>query len=152
MVDAENLFTDKVFENLYRQFRLAYAKKIFSMIKEREGSLSASELLSAEVIFLLERPTVSGFADFLNISSPNAAYKIKNLVEKGYVRRVPSDKDKREFYLEITDKFRNYYTENDTYGAFILEKIKSSLDEQEIKRLDGIMRMLMDKVFCNKEN
>ena len=139
--------TEKVFERLYRQFRLEYAKKVFSILKEREGSLSAQELLSAEVIFLLDKPTVKQFADFLNISSPNAAYKVKTLTEKGYIVKEPSPKDGRESLLRVTDKFLGYYAEEDTYGSFILRKMKDKLTVEEMKIVSETMKILNEKVF-----
>ncbi len=139
--------TEKVFERLYRQFRLEYAKKVFSILKEREGSLSAQELLSAEVIFLLDKPTVKQFADFLNISSPNAAYKVKTLTQKGYIVKEPSPKDGRESLLRVTDKFLGYYAEEDTYGSFILRKMKDKLTVEEMKIVSETMKILNEKVF-----
>ena len=36
----------------------------------------------------LEEPTINEFASFVNISSPNAAYKVNSLIQKGYVEKI----------------------------------------------------------------
>ena len=74
---------------LYRRLRLTSYRRIFGSIRERSGSLSATEAFSADVIQLMGAPTLSQFAQYLGISQPNATYKINNLVAKGYVEKVP---------------------------------------------------------------
>ena len=139
------------FENIYRMFRMEFYKHLFSIVKEREGSLSAVELSSTEVIFLLGSPTIKEFADFLEISQPNATYKIKMLVEKGYIKKIPSEADGREYSLSVTDKFLKYYSANNTYGDFIWDKMKDSLTEDEILKIDGVLNLLSEKVFSDKK-
>ena len=75
------------FEVIYKEFRLMLYKQIFGIIGEKAGSLSATEFFSVEVVYLLGSPTVTEFAEYLNISSPNAAYKVKSLIEKGYMTK-----------------------------------------------------------------
>ena len=57
---------------LYRQLRLSSYRSMFGAIRERSGSLSATEAFSADVIQLLGTPTLSQFAQCLGISQPNA--------------------------------------------------------------------------------
>lgn len=94
---------------LYRNLRLLHYRNLFNQLKEKAGSLSATEAFSVEVIYLLGHPTVGEFADFLGISQPNASYKVGSLVQKGYLERVGSDSDRREAHLCVTDKFMDYY-------------------------------------------
>ena len=53
---------------LYEHSRLEHYRKLFGRIREKDGSLSATEAYSADVIYLLGNPTVSSFADLLGIS------------------------------------------------------------------------------------
>ena len=82
---------DESFEKIYRAFRLEYYKHFFSVLRERAGSLSAAEISSVEVIYLLNEPTMKEFADYIDISPPNATYKVKSLVEKGYLKKIPTE-------------------------------------------------------------
>lgn len=94
---------------LYKNLRLSHYRNLFGQLKEKAGSLSATEAFSAEVIYLLNRPTISEFAGFIGISQPNASYKVNSLVTKGYLERVGSDDDRREAHLCVTKKFLDYY-------------------------------------------
>ncbi len=63
---------EKNFVEVYDKFKLNFYRRIFELVREREGSLSAMEAFSLEVIKMLDEPTVGQFADFLNISQSNA--------------------------------------------------------------------------------
>ena len=95
--------------DLYRNLRLSHYRNLFGQLREKAGSLSATEAFSAEVIYLLDRPTIGEFAEFIGISQPNASYKVTSLVAKGYLERVSSDDDHREAHLCVTKKFLDYY-------------------------------------------
>ncbi|MEN6338766.1 MAG: MarR family winged helix-turn-helix transcriptional regulator [Clostridiaceae bacterium] len=100
---------DEPVSELYKNLRLVHYRNLFTQLKEKAGSLSATEAFSAEVIYLLDHPTISEFAAFLGISQPNASYKVNALVTKGYLERVGSDDDRREAHLNVTRKFLDYY-------------------------------------------
>ncbi len=94
---------------IYSNIRLIHYQNIFRTVKEKAGSLSATEAFSADVIHLLGGPTLSEFAEFLGISQPNATYKVNALVSKGYVVKAPGPSDRRESILNVTQKFLDYY-------------------------------------------
>ena len=81
---------DKNFTEVYEKFELQFFRRVFENVRERDGSLSAMEAFSLEVIYLLREPTVGQFADFLNISQSNATYKVNSLIKKGYIERQNS--------------------------------------------------------------
>ncbi|MEA5051190.1 MAG: MarR family transcriptional regulator [Oscillospiraceae bacterium] len=123
-------------EDLYRSLRLLHYRKLFSAIREKAGSLTATEAFSAEIIYLLDQPTVNKFARFIGISQPNATYKINALVEKGYVTKVPCRRDRRECRLAVTQKFLDYY------GAHFLSftGVLACLSDEERALLDSVAR------------
>ena len=126
------------FEELYRYLRLAHYQKLFATISEKQGSLSATEAFSVEVIYLLGKPTIGEFADFLGISQPNASYKVVSLVSKGYIQKKPCENDKRECRLAVTKKFLDYY------GSQIpnISGITKGFSDEE----NAVMRKLSQKI------
>ena len=137
---------DESFEKIYRAFRLEYYKHFFSVLRERAGSLSAAEISSVEVIYLLNEPSLKEFADYFDISPPNATYKVNSLVEKGYLKKIPTE-DGREFRLRVTDQFRRYYSDDASYGKLILSKMQERLSPEEIGEVSKIIALLDEKVF-----
>ncbi len=133
---------EKEFEKLYYKFRNNYCKDLFSGVNEDKDSLSPTESYCVEAIFLMNRPTVHQFANYVNISQPNATYRISNLISKGYVRKVLSEDDRREYFLEVTDKFSNNYGMNASFNAQLMNNIREKFSQEEIVQLEKLIKKL----------
>jgi len=140
------IMLEKEFEKLYYKFRNNYCKNLFSSVNEDKDSLSPTESYCVEVIYLLNRPTVRQFANYVNISQPNATYRISNLIEKGYVRKVLSLDDRREYFLEVTDKFSKNYGMNASYNAELMAAIRENFTKEEIETMEKLLKKLNDIV------
>lgn len=136
---------EREFERLYYKFRANYCKNLFAGVKE--GSLSATDSYCLEVIFLLNKPTVQEFAEYVNISLPNASYRINNLIKKGYVRKSVSEHDKREYHLEVTDKFLNQYGANTSFNNKLMSKIREKFSKEEIEELEAMIKRIVDDIM-----
>lgn len=126
-------------KTLYEKLRLKHYHELFSRVKERDGSLSATEAYAADVIYLLKNPTVSTFADALGISQPNATYKINNLVSKGYAMRSTSEEDRRECRVTVGDRFYSYYNTDYPFIANGVEELKQSYTPEELELFERIL-------------
>ncbi|MCL2365387.1 MAG: MarR family transcriptional regulator [Defluviitaleaceae bacterium] len=135
---------EKSFETLYLLFRSNYYTQLVKKIGIIEGSLSATESYCVEIIYLLDKPTVSDFAQYLNLSVPNANYKINSLVKKGYVVRVQSTTDLREQHLHVTEKFLNYYCLNDSVIAALMTRIRETFGAEDVEKLDDMIRRIIE--------
>lgn len=139
------------FGNVYTKFKLHFYQKVFEKWQDREASLTTVETFCMEIIYAMNKPTVEEFARVANISSPNAAYKINNLVKKGYVRKVRSEVDKRVFRLEVTEKYLSYYNISYSYLDMVMKRVEERFSEEEVKQLaymlDIIDKELMPEVW-----
>lgn len=135
------------FERLYFKFREHYCKNLFSIVDEKKESLSPTESYCVEVIFLLHRPTVHEFANYVNISQPNATYRISSLINKGYVRKVISEDDKREYHLEVTDKFLSYYGVNASFNNDLMNGIREKFSKDEVDLLEKMIKKIVDEIM-----
>jgi len=142
---------EKSFETLYLMFRSNYYRQIVKEVGTKEGSLSATESFCVEIIYLLGKPTVSDFAQYLNLSIPNANYKINNLVKKGYVLKEQSKTDLREQYLCVTDKFLDYYGLNDAVIALLMKQIRETFSEKELENLDEMIQRIIALMQMSKQ-
>ena len=111
---TENIRQNPLHE-VYSKFRVYYYRDVFRRIQSRELSLTTTEAYCIEVIGALGTPTINEFADFIDISAPNATYKVSSLIKKGYLKKVQSGTDKREFILQVTDKYYKYWNINQKY-------------------------------------
>lgn len=134
----------EAFNRVYMKFKLHFYQKVFEKLQDREASLTTVETFCMEIIYALGNPTVAEFAKIANISSPNAAYKINNLVKKGYLKKVQSKNDKREYHLEVTQKYLNYYNISYNYMETVMERIEERFTKEELEILTRVLD-IMDK-------
>lgn len=145
------LLLQQTFGNVYTKFKLHFYQKVFERLQDREATLTTVETFCMEIIYAMKKPTVNEFAKAANISSPNAAYKVNNLVKKGYVKKVRSEKDKREYHLEVTEKYLNYYNISYDYLDTVLKRVEERFSPEEVQvfsnMLDIIDKELMPEVW-----
>lgn len=133
---------EEAFIQVYTKFKLHFYKSLFEKIQQRETSLTTVETYCIEIIHAMGTPTIGEFASFIQISSPNAAYKVNSLIKKGYVRKVQSEDDKREYYLEVTEKYYEYYNMNAAYVKKVTERMRERFTEEELKVLEKILQVM----------
>ena len=124
------------------KMKLAFLRRIFDQVREREGSLSAMEAFSVEVIHDLHEPTIREFAAFLNISQSNATYKVNILIKKGYIEKQNSIIDRREYHLVLTDKYYGYTNTVRGYVDKMCQQVEKTFTEEEQKLLSQFLERL----------
>ena len=95
-----------------------------------------------ETIQALGSPTINEFASFMRISPPNAAYKINSLIRKGYVQKIQSEQDKREYHLQVTQKYRDYYNISSDYVHQVVERMRRRFSPEECAALEQALTII----------
>ena len=135
------------FDRVYTKFKLHFYQKVFERWQDREASLTTVETFCMEIINAMNQPTVNEFAQIANISSPNAAYKINNLVKKGYLKKVQSLTDKREYHLEVTSKYLEYYNISYQYMNTVMERIQERFTKEELVTLEKFLNIVSEELM-----
>ena len=130
------------FFTVYTKFKLHFYQEIFRRFQSREASLTTMETFCMESIQALGSPTVNEFATFMCISTPNAAYKVNSLVEMGYIRKIRSEQDRREYHLEVTQKYLDYYNISTSYIAQVMERIVERFPPEECAKLEEMLEIV----------
>ncbi len=128
----------------YDRLRLLSYRGMFKVLRERDSTLSASEAFAVDVIYLLHGPTVKAFADCLGISQPNATYRINQLIQKGYVEKIPSTSDRREIHLRVTDRYMLYWNEGSSTMHRALSILKDRFTREELDTFSRMLETLAD--------
>ncbi|MBE5970354.1 MAG: winged helix-turn-helix transcriptional regulator [Lachnospiraceae bacterium] len=136
----------EAFNRVYTKFKLNFYKHAFMNFGDREATLSTVESFCMEVIYAMDKPTVNEFAKFIDVSSPNAAYKVNCLIKKGYINRVQSTKDKREFHLEVTEKYLKYYNMSYDYVKTVMARMERVLSKEDVETLKRILKTMSDEM------
>lgn len=133
---------ETAFFNVYTKFKLHFYQEIFRRFQTREASLTTVETFCMETIQGLGRPTIGEFASFMRISQPNAAYKVNSLVKKGYVHKVQSPIDQREYHLEVTQKYIDYYSISAAYVVEVMNRISKRFSSEECSKLEEMLQII----------
>ena len=138
---------EQKFEIVYTKFKLHFYQEIFERFQNREASLTTVETFAMETIQALGCPTINEFASFMRISPPNAAYKINSLIRKGYVQKIQSAHDKREYHLQVTQKYKDYYNISNDYVHAVTERIRQRFSPEECAKLEEMLTSINQELM-----
>ncbi|MGI6577535.1 MAG: MarR family winged helix-turn-helix transcriptional regulator [Eubacteriales bacterium] len=139
---SESIDLEECFQEVYSKFKLNFYRGIFDRVSDRLGSLNVTEAFAAEAIYALREPKIGEFAEAIGISQPNATYKVNSLIKKGYIKKINSKKDKREYHLRVTQKFLDYYNINSEYVHTVMERIKERFTPEQTAFFTEMLRII----------
>ena len=73
--------------------------------------------------------------------------KINKLIKKGYLNKVQSEENRRKYYLEPTEKYRNYYNINNSYIAKVMDKVEDRFSKDELDVFHKILTVMVDELM-----
>lgn len=138
---------EAAFNQVYTKFKLHFYRAVFARFQKREASLTTVETFAMETIQALGSPTVNEFATFMRISPPNAAYKVNSLIKKGYVRKVQSQADKREYHLQVTEKYQSYYNISSDYVKTVVGRMRQRFSPEEQEKLTEMLQIVTTELM-----
>lgn len=138
---------DRAFNSVYTKFKLHFYQSVFERFQTREAGLTTIETFCMEIIHALGTPTVNEFASFVRISAPNAAYKINHLIQKGYLRKVRSEQDRREYHLEPTQKYIDYYNISYSYLSTVMDRIKERFSPEDVQKMEQMLCVISGELM-----
>ena len=132
---------EKKFIRVYTKFKLHFYRETFARFQNREASLTTV------AIYALGNPTVRQFAEFMGISSSNAAYKTASLVRKGYLIKERSKTDAREYHLVPTQKYLDYYNVSADYVHIVMERIKKRFSAEDVTKIEEVLSVMSEELM-----
>ena len=138
---------DKAFYDVYTKFKMHFYQKVFSRFEHREATLTTVESFCMEGIMALGNPTIAQFAQAMHISTPNASYKINSLIQKGYVEKVRSETDRREYHLRPTQKYLDYYNISYAYLQTVVDRVKARFSPEDVAKLDEMLTVVGNELM-----
>ena len=138
---------EQAFADVYSKFKIHFYQKVFSRFQSREASLTTVETFCMEIIQALGKPTINEFASFVQISPPNAAYKVNSLIKKGYLKKVQSENDRREYFLVVTQKYKDYYNISYSYLSTVMNRIKDRFSPEDVAKIEEMLTIISDELM-----
>ena len=138
---------EDAFQAVYTKFKLHFYQKVFQRFASREATLTTVESFCMEGIMALGEPTIAEFSRMMQISTPNAAYKIGSLVKKGYVEKIQSTTDRREYFLRPTQKYIDYYNISYSYLHTVVERARKRFPPEDLKKREEMLTIVSDELM-----
>ena len=114
---------EQAFQDVYTKFKLHFYQNIFQRFATRE------------------------FSRMMQISTPNAAYKIGSLVKKGYVEKIQSTTDRREYHLRPTQKYIDYYNISYSYLHTVVERARERFSPEDCAKLEEMLTIVSTELM-----
>ncbi|MGV3003783.1 MarR family winged helix-turn-helix transcriptional regulator [Aerococcus urinaeequi] len=109
--------------------------------------LSYSDTLLLFIIKYKNRMAISELAEYINLSRPAVTQKVNALEKRGLVVKTQSTKDKRVFYLSLSEKVLENC--NNARMTDILDEAEKNFSEQEKKVFVNILQFITDYILNN---
>ena len=138
---------EDAFQAVYTKFKLHFYQKVFHRFATREATLTTVESFCMEGIMALGEPTIAEFSRMMQISTPNAAYKIGSLVRKGYVEKIQSTTDRREYHLRPTQKYIDYYSISYSYLHTVIERVRERFSPEDVAKMEEMLTIINDELM-----
>ena len=136
---------EKAFNDVYTKFKLHFYQNVFQRFATREATLTTVESFCMEGIMAMGEPTIAEFSRMMQISTPNAAYKIGSLVRKGYVEKI---------HLRPTQKYIDYYNISYSYLSTVVQRVNKRFPKEDVKKLEQMLTIISNELMpeLNLEN
>lgn len=108
--------------------------------------LTLTQMHYLEVISQLGNPNITELASALQLTKPTVTVGIDKLIERNYVYKVPSDDDRRNSHLHLTDKGQQINAMHAYAHERFSELIAETLEPHEIETLVQILEKLTIKL------
>ena len=138
---------EQAFQDVYTKFKLHFYQNIFQRFATREATLTTVESFCMEGIMAMGEPTIAEFSRMMQISTPNAAYKIGSLVKKGYVEKIQSTTDRREYHLRPTQKYIDYYNISYSYLHTVVERARERFSPEDCAKLEEMLTIVSTELM-----
>lgn len=119
-----------------------------AIITDEFKDISNNDMHIIEAIGINEPKNMSSVAKVLSVTVGTLTIAINNLVKKGYVNRVRSEKDRRVVYISLSEKgFKAY----EHHAAFHRAMIKATIDGLNTDEVNVLVKSLTNLVDFFKQ-
>lgn len=130
----------QLFSELYDQVLLNYQND--TNRSDRFPDLSANDEYYLNLLFELEDPTLTSFANKAKISKPAATRIIHRFIKAHYLTKHASSLDKRSFNLTLTDEMKKHCQQNDRLFDKVFLDAITPLSHKEQEQLAYLMNKI----------
>ena len=115
-----------------------------TITKSRFSELTGKQMHYLEVISNLNNPNLSELATKLNLSKPSITAIIEKFEEKGFIRKVKSDEDRRVSHIHMAEEGKEIEKVHRKIHMRISNMFTSKLTKNELKSLINLLSKIVE--------
>jgi DNA-binding MarR family transcriptional regulator len=117
----------------------------------KDEKITMREVHILEAVYELKKEgknTMANIASFLAVTPASCSTSVNILVNKGYIDREYSKKDRRVIYINLTEEGEKINEFHSKFHQEIMEEVGATLDENELEILISVLGKL-GRIFKN---
>lgn len=111
------------------------------------SNISLKQLYYLDTIHRMHEPSVTELAKQWNITKPSVTVIIEKMEKDQIIIKVPSETDKRSFWIKLSDKGQRLQGKHDEMYNKAFGMIERMLNQGERHQLRNIIRKIADKML-----
>ena len=115
---------EEVFQDVYTKFKLHFYQNVFQRFATREATLTTVESFCMEGIMAMG-----------------------SLVKKGYVEKIQSTTDRREYFLRPTQKYIDYYSISYSYLHTVIERVRKRFPAEDCDKMEQMLSVISTELM-----
>jgi DNA-binding MarR family transcriptional regulator len=131
---------------LHRLWESPEIKRRFLELLGRPVELSLVRTLRAIERCGLDEPGVSDLAGLLNVDTSTASRFVEQATAGGYVRRDPSERDRRRCVVRLTGRGAELLAAANVVRATLLEELLSGWPDEDVAAFSALLERFADSV------
>lgn len=113
--------------------------------QDQFAELSMRQVYYLETILRMESPTFGEVAQKLEVTKPSVTAIVEKLIQKGYVKKIQSEEDRRTFHILPTTKAAEFSELHQATHRQMAQLLTQNLNETEIQQLAGLLQKVLQK-------
>jgi DNA-binding MarR family transcriptional regulator len=106
-------------------------------------NLTHSQMHYLETIHILHNPNITELSKSLKLTKPTVTVAIDKLIEKDFIYKIQSDKDRRSAHLHLTEKGKLINQMHDYSHSRVAESIMRKLNSEELETLTKLLSKVL---------
>ena len=129
-------------EVLVKLFRSVNTIEEKAFRTEEYQDVTTNDMHVIEAVGLDTAKNMTSVAKTLEVTTGTLTIAVNSLVKKGYVRKVQSQDDRREFHLEPTQKYIDYYNISASYTTEVVKRANQRFTPEECSKLEQMLTIV----------
>jgi DNA-binding MarR family transcriptional regulator len=128
------------------------SQRIFSRIL-RENNLNEFNPSQGRIMFVLwqkDNIAIHELVEKTQLRKSTISFHLDNLEKAGYIKRIPSEKDKREYYVILTDKDKALQEKYVKVSREMTKIFYHKFREDEIQHFESFLERLLHNLIHNE--